>query len=113
MSALDELKSTPRYDRVVAASRQVAWELGHNYVGSRTSFLAMVQDAVPTKSSSRFLPPAQDDDAFYDLITSEGWGSGKTHKVEVQPSSRLGSPGWFSVGADCTTASSRGRSSPK
>jgi hypothetical protein len=70
-------------------------------------------DAVPTQVLSRFLPPAQDDDAFYDLITSEGWGSGRTHKVQVQPSSRLGSPGWFSVGADCTTASSRGRSSPK
>ena len=37
MSSPDELKSTPRYDRMVAASRQIAWDLGHTYVGSSIS----------------------------------------------------------------------------
>jgi ATP-dependent Clp protease ATP-binding subunit ClpA len=77
MSAPDEFKSTPRYDRIVAASRQLAWDLGHNYVGVEHLFLAMVQDpdAVPAQVLSRFVPPAQVGAAVRDLITSEGWGS--------------------------------------
>jgi hypothetical protein len=77
MSAPDEFKSTPRYDRIVAASRQLAWDLGRNYVGVEHLFLAMVQDpdAVPTQVLSRFVPPAQVGAAVRDLITSEGWGS--------------------------------------
>jgi ATP-dependent Clp protease ATP-binding subunit ClpA len=77
MSSPDELKSTPRYDRIVAASRRVAWDLGHSYVGVEHLFLATVQDpdAVPTQVLSRFVPPAQVGAAVRDLITSEGWGS--------------------------------------
>ena len=44
MSSPDELKSSPRYDRIVAASRQVAWDLGRSYVGVEHLFLAIVQD---------------------------------------------------------------------
>jgi ATP-dependent Clp protease ATP-binding subunit ClpA len=81
MSSPDELKSTPRYDRIVAASRQIAWDLGHNYVGVEHLFLAIVQDpdAVPTQVLSRFLPPGQVGAAVRDLITSEGWGGGRTN----------------------------------
>ena len=77
MSSPDELKSTPRYERIVAASRQIAWNLGHSYVGVEHLFLAIVQDpdAVPTQVLSRFVPPAQVGAAVRDLITSEGWGS--------------------------------------
>jgi ATP-dependent Clp protease ATP-binding subunit ClpA len=77
MSSPDELKSTPRYDRIVAASRRVAWDLGHSYVGVEHLFLATVQDpdAVTTQVLSRFVPPAQVGAAVRDLITSEGWGS--------------------------------------
>lgn len=61
MSSPDELKSTPRYDRIVAASRQIAWDLGHAYVGVEHLFLAIVQDpdAVPTQVLSRFVPPGR------------------------------------------------------
>jgi ATP-dependent Clp protease ATP-binding subunit ClpA len=57
MSSPEELKSTPRYERIVAASREIAWDLGHNYVGVEHLFLAIVQDpdAVPTQVLSRFL----------------------------------------------------------
>jgi ATP-dependent Clp protease ATP-binding subunit ClpA len=77
MSSPDELKSTPHYDRIVAASRQIAWDLGHSYVGVEHLFLAVVQDpdAVPTQVLSRFVPPAQVGAAVRDLITSEEWGS--------------------------------------
>jgi hypothetical protein len=77
MSSPDELKSTPRYDRIVAASRQIAWDLGHTYVGVEHLFLAIVQDpdAVPTHVLRRFVPPGQVGAAVRDLITSEGWGS--------------------------------------
>ena len=77
MSSPDELKSTPRYDRIVAASRQIAWDLGHSYVGVEHLFLAIVQDpnAVPTQVLSRFVPRAQVGAAVRDLITSDGWGS--------------------------------------
>jgi hypothetical protein len=77
MSSPDELKSTPRYDRIVAASRQIAWDSGHTYVGVEHLFLAIVQepDAVPTQVRSRFVPPGQVGAAVHDLITSEGWGS--------------------------------------
>ena len=77
MSSADELKSTPRYDRIVAASLQIAWNLGHNYVGVEHLFLAIVQDpdAVPTQVLDRFVPPAQVGAAVHDLITSQGWGS--------------------------------------
>ena len=77
MSSPDELKSTPRYDRIMAASRQVAWDPGHTYVGVEHLFLAIVQDpnAVPTQVLSRFVPPGQVGAAVRDLITSEGWGS--------------------------------------
>jgi Clp amino terminal domain, pathogenicity island component len=44
MSSPDELKSTPRYDRIVATSRQIAWDLGHTYVGVEHLFLAIMQD---------------------------------------------------------------------
>jgi len=76
MSSPEELKSTPRYDRIVAASRQIAWDLGDNYVGVEHLFLAIVQDpdAVPTQVLSRFLPPGQVGAAVRDLITSKGWG---------------------------------------
>ena len=55
MSSPDEFKSSPRYDRIVAASRQIAWDLGHSYVGVEHLFLAIVQDpdAVPTQVLSR------------------------------------------------------------
>jgi ATP-dependent Clp protease ATP-binding subunit ClpA len=58
MSAADELKSSPRYERIVAASRQIAWDLGHDYVGVEHLFLAVVQDpaAVPTQVLSRSGP---------------------------------------------------------
>jgi hypothetical protein len=58
-------------------SLQIAWDLGHNYVGVEHQFLATVQDsdAVPTQVLSSFVPPAQVGDAIRDLITSEGWGS--------------------------------------
>ena len=81
MSSPEELKSTPRYDRIVAASRQIAWDLGHSYVGVEHLFLAIVQDpdAVPTQILRRFLPPGQVGAAVRDLITSEGWGSGRTN----------------------------------
>jgi ATP-dependent Clp protease ATP-binding subunit ClpA len=71
----------PRYDRIVAASRQIAWDLGHNYVGVEHLFLAIVQDpnAVPTQVLSRFAPPGQVGAAVRDLITSEGWGSGRSN----------------------------------
>jgi hypothetical protein len=61
MSSPDELKSTPRYDRMVAASRRIAWDLGHSYVAVEHLFLAVVQDpdAVPNQVLSRFVPPAQ------------------------------------------------------
>lgn len=77
MSSPDELKSTPRYNRIVAASRQIAWDLGHTYVGVEHLFLAIVQDpdAVPTDVLSRFVPPEKVGAAVHDLITSEGWGS--------------------------------------
>jgi ATP-dependent Clp protease ATP-binding subunit ClpA len=77
MSAADELKSSPRYERIVAASRQIAWDLGHDYVGVEHLFLAVVQDpaAVPTQVLSRFAPPAEVGAAVRDLITSDGWGS--------------------------------------
>jgi hypothetical protein len=54
MSSPDELKSTPRYDRIVATSRQIAWDLGHTYVGGRASFPrhhAGPQTRCPPKSS--------------------------------------------------------------
>ena len=75
MSSPDELNSTPRYDRIVAASRQVAWDLGHTYVGVEHLFLAIVQDpdAAPTQVLSRFVPPGQVGAAVRDLITSDGW----------------------------------------
>ena len=76
MSSPDELKSSPRYDRIVAASRQIAWDLGHSYVGVEHLFLAIVQDpdAVPTQVLSRFVTRAQVGAAVRDLITSDGWG---------------------------------------
>jgi hypothetical protein len=54
MSSPEELKSTPRYDRIVAASRQIAWNLGHSYVGVEHLFLAIVrtQTLCPPKSSA-------------------------------------------------------------
>jgi len=77
MSTPGELKSTPRYDRIIANSRQIAWDLGHNYVGVEHLFLAIVDDpdAVPTQVLSRFVDPAHAGGAVRDLITSEGWGS--------------------------------------
>jgi len=77
MSTPDELTSTPRYDRIVAASRQIAWDLGHSYVGVEHLFLAIVDDpdAVPTQVLSGFVGPAEVGDAVRGLITSEGWGS--------------------------------------
>jgi hypothetical protein len=77
MSTPDELKSTPRYERIVAASRQIAWDLGHSYVGVEHLFLAIVDDpdAVPTQVLSGFVGPAEVGGAVRDLITSEGWGS--------------------------------------
>ena len=77
MSSPDELKSTPRYDRIVATSRQIAWDLGHTYVGVEHLFLAIVQDpdAVSTQVLSRFVPPEQVGAAVRGLITSDGWGS--------------------------------------
>jgi ATP-dependent Clp protease ATP-binding subunit ClpA len=76
MRSSDELKPTPRYDRIVAASRQIAWDLGHTYVGVEHLFLSIVQDqdAVPTQVLRRFVPPGQVGAAVRDLIT-EGWGS--------------------------------------
>jgi len=73
----DHLPSTPRYDRIVAASRQIAWDLGHSYVGVEHLFLAIVQDpgAVPTQVLTGFVRPAQVGDAVRELITSETWGS--------------------------------------
>jgi hypothetical protein len=70
-----QVDASLRPDR--AASRQVAWDLGHSYVGVEHLFLATVQDpdAVPTQVLSRFVPPAQVGAAVRDLITSEGWGS--------------------------------------
>jgi ATP-dependent Clp protease ATP-binding subunit ClpA len=81
MSSPDELKSTPRYDRIVAASRQIAWDLGHTYIGVEHLFLAIVEDpdAMPTQVLSRFVPPTQVGAAVRDLITSEGWGSRRSN----------------------------------
>jgi ATP-dependent Clp protease ATP-binding subunit ClpA len=80
MSTPGELKSSPRYDRIVAASRQIAWDLGHSYVGVEHLFLAVVDDpdAVPTQVLSRSVDPAQVGAAVRDLITSEGWGGRRT-----------------------------------
>jgi hypothetical protein len=77
MSTPGELTSSPRYERIVAASRQVAGDLGHSYVGVEHLFLAIVldRDAVPTQVLKRFVDPAQVGGAVRDLITSEGWGS--------------------------------------
>jgi hypothetical protein len=77
VSSPDELESSPRYDRIVAASRQIAWDLGHRYVGVEHLFLAIVQDpdAVPTQVLRRFVPRARVGAAVRDLITSDGWGS--------------------------------------
>ena len=77
MDTPDELKSSPRYDKIVSASRQIARDLGHSYVGVEHLFLAIVDDpnAVPTQVLSRFVDPAQVGGAVRDLITSEGWGS--------------------------------------
>jgi ATP-dependent Clp protease ATP-binding subunit ClpA len=83
MSSPDDLKSTPRYDRIVAASRRVAFELGHSYVGVEHLFLAIVQDqaAVPTQVLSRFVDPRAVGEAVRALITSEDWGGrGKGQK---------------------------------
>ena len=57
MSTSGELKSSPRYGRIVATSRQIAWDLGHRYVGVEHLFLAVVDDpdAVPTQVLSRFV----------------------------------------------------------
>jgi hypothetical protein len=77
MNTPDDLKSTPRYDRIVAASRRIAWDLGHNYVGVEHLFLAVVDDpdAVPTQVLGRFVDPAQVGDAVRGLIAREDWGS--------------------------------------
>ncbi|HEU4399888.1 MAG TPA: Clp protease N-terminal domain-containing protein [Actinomycetota bacterium] len=77
MSTSGELKSSPRYDRIVATSRQIAWDLAHSYVGVEHLFLAIVDDpdAVPTQVLSRFVDPAQVGAAVRDLITSDDWGS--------------------------------------
>lgn len=76
MSSAAELPATPRYERIVAASRHIAFDLGHNYVGVEHLFLATVQDeaAVPTQVLSRFVDPGQVGDAVRELITSEGYG---------------------------------------
>jgi ATP-dependent Clp protease ATP-binding subunit ClpA len=76
MSSRDDLPSTPRYDRILAASRSVAFGLGHRYVGVEHLFLAMVQDraAVPTQILSRFVDPQEVGEAVRTLITSDDWG---------------------------------------
>ena len=76
MSTSGELKSSPRYDRIVATSRQIAWDLGHRYVRCRASVPCHRgdPDAVPTQVLSRFVDPAQVGAAVRDLITSDDLG---------------------------------------
>jgi hypothetical protein len=54
MSSPEQLKSTPRYDRIVAVSRQIAWDLATATSGSRISSLpsCRTQTLCPPKSSA-------------------------------------------------------------
>lgn len=77
---------TPRYNRVLAASADVAQAMQHAYVGVEHLFLAIIQerDAVPTQALASMVDLEEVEARLLELMNSSSYAT-PTRQVRGQP----------------------------